>query len=116
MSRPPAALKPIAFRVEIRNGQAAAGVELRGQLPKRQLPQMLEVFAREEIRQRGLDAPLRINLAFTEPFLKIFGGQIDIDHLVRFSQHRVWNTLPDLHADHLFHRVVQAFQVLHVHS
>ena len=47
--------------------------------------------------------------------MQILGRDVDVDHLIGIDEHGVGNALAHLDADERFDRVVQAFQVLHVH-
>ncbi len=95
-------------------GLPPALVDLRGELPKGQLAEPLQVRLLEKILQRGLDPFRRVDLPFQQPFAEILGRQVDVHELVRLAEHRVRNPLADPDVGRLLHDVVEAFQVLDV--
>jgi hypothetical protein len=49
-----------------------------------------------------------------KPFLQIFDGEVEVDHLIGLFEEAVGNGFPHHHAGDSFDQVVEAFEVLHV--
>ena len=57
---------------------------------------------------------LRIDLAFAEAALQVFGGEIDVYHRIGVGENRIGYALAHFHAQELFDGVVEALEVLNV--
>jgi len=95
-------------------GLPSALVDLRGELPESQFPELLQIRRLEEVLQRCLDPFRRIDLSLQQALAEILGRQVDVHELVRLAEHRVRYPLPDLDVGRFLHDVVEAFQMLDV--
>ena len=55
-------------------------------LAKRELAERREVLVGEEVRERGLDLVLAVDLPFTEPLAQVFGRDVQVHDLVGLAR------------------------------
>src|SRR5258708_34438789 len=55
-----------------------------------------------------------MGIAFAQPALGVFGGEVDVDNLIGLGEHGIRKPFADLHAQQALDGVVQALDVLHV--
>jgi hypothetical protein len=76
--------------------------------------EFFQVGRREKVRQGGLDALGRIDLALLETPAEVRGRQVDVHDLVGLGENGIGQPLADLDADRVLDDVVEAFEVLDV--
>ena len=89
-------------------------LDLLRHLPQRDLAQRLEVLDAEEVLQRRLHAPLRVDAPFAQACDQRLGRDVDEHHLVRLGEQPVRERLAHAHAGQLGDLVVQRLEVLDV--
>ena len=102
----------LAERIEL--GNAAAGLDVLGDLAQRELAQRGEVVLAEEVEQRLLGPAPGIDLAAPQTVLQRLGREIDEDDLVGVVQYVVRERLAHADTRQLEDCVVQALEVLDV--
>ena len=89
-------------------------VDAVGRAAQRHLAQRNEVALAEEALDGSLGLLGEIHLALGHAIEQLFGREVDELYLVGAVEHGIGQRLPDAHAGHLAHDVVQALEVLHV--
>ena len=92
----------------------APQVDLRGQFPQGQLPQLLQVLLAEKVCQRRLDPIGGIDLSFLQALAEVLGGQIDIHDLIRLGKDGIGDPLVHLDPGGTLDDVIEALEVLDV--
>ena len=89
-------------------------VDLRGQFPQGQLPQLLQVLFPEKVCQRRLDPIRGIDFSFLQTLAEVLGGQIDIHDLIRLGKDGIGDPLMHLDPRGTLDDIVEALEVLDV--
>jgi hypothetical protein len=82
---------------------AALQVNLGGNFPEGQFPQLIQIDEFEKVRQRGSYALLGINFPLPQPFQQILRRQVHVHQFIRLEQHGIGDALMDLHPDLRLH-------------